>query len=603
MAVDSPSQNSVRRGVDRAPHGDRSQVNGSTGQRLSELLILLAALLVATAAMIGLGRWRPEGMVLEGIDTAGHWAWLRSPLIDGDLRFGNDYQGIIDPHLWPMHSEPLPETGMHPNPFPIGCAVALFPGVGLTHLALLHTPMGERWPADGFSKPYAVAAHWSLWLWAVVGLLLLHAWLRRHWPRDVALAAALLTWFATGAVHYTFPIILNNHSLSLAGMPLFLLLWDRWETRPTVGRALAAGVACGLLFLIRWQLALWPVVFWIATALRTDRRRLVPTLLLLPLPALLIAFVQLAGWRVIYGQWLLLPQGGDYVQWLRPMILPLLFSTHRGWITWTPLVVLGLIGLGFGWTANRPLVTRLAIGLACQLYISSVATDWHGAWGYSARRLTHATPLIAWGLAAALAWIAGAERRRLRWATAALSLLVIWNALFLYQHLHHLIPYHRALTWHELVGDKFHIAGSRARRFAVMNVMGFVDESRQAMRAGNQEAVSEALDLAGTWLARARDADPHHEDVYLAAATLAAERGDLEGTLWEYHSCLERIGVDRPQILTSIGACHLYAGDPTGAIAYAREALTLRPDYGHAHDLIDDARDGFRDEQHELFFF
>ena len=126
------------------------------------------------------------------------------------------------------------------------------------------------------------------------------------------------------------------------------------------------------------------------------------------------------------------------------------------------LVAVGLFGLGLGLRGHGRLATCLALGLLCQLYISSVATDWHGAWGFCARRLTHATPVIAWGVAVVLGRLARGDRRRLFWATAALSPLVLWNALFLYQVYHHLIPYHRALTWHELIGDKFHIAASRA---------------------------------------------------------------------------------------------------------------------------------------------
>jgi hypothetical protein len=576
-------------------------VSESSSHRIVDSLALIAVLLGVTGVMMITGLWQTRLMELQGVDAAGHWAWLRSTLLDGDLEFGNDYQGIMEPHLWPAHSEPIAETGHHANPFPIGCALGLLPLFLVTHLLLLTTSLGAHFPADGFSLPYGVAAFWSMWLWAAVGLLLTHAWMRRHWPRGVAFSATLLVWFATGAIHYTFPIVLNNHSLALLTMPLLLLTWSRWEERPSAGRAIVAGLACGLLFLTRWQLALWPVVLWLGTALsRGERPR---TLWVLPLPALALALPQLAAWGVIYGQWLTLPQGESYIQWHRPMVHLLLFSTWRGWITWTPIAAVGLVGLGLGLRHNRRLSTLLLIGLALQLYVSSIVTDWHGAWGYAARRLTHATPVLAWGVAMTLTQVSAGKRARLHLATWSLRLLVLWNALFLIQQWNHLIPYHRPLTWHELIGDKFHLAASLERRFAVRSVVAAIDHIGEARAAGDEEGMREGFAQGAHWLTRARDADPNHEDVYLAAAMLAIEASDLNGAMREYQTCLDRLDVDRPQILTSMGVCLLYMGHPREAAQHAAMALEIRPGYADAQRLLEDAIDGRRDERHRLFFF
>ena len=174
----------------------REAASETPSHRIADSLILIAILLGVTGLMMITGLWQTRLMEIQGVDAAGHWAWLRSVLLDGDLLFGNDYQGVMEPHLWPAHSEPIPETGHHANPFPIGCALGLLPLFLVTHLLLLVTPLGASFPADGFSLPYGVAAFWSMWLWAAGGLLLTHAWMRRHWPRGVALSATLLVWFA-----------------------------------------------------------------------------------------------------------------------------------------------------------------------------------------------------------------------------------------------------------------------------------------------------------------------------------------------------------------------------------------------------------------------
>jgi tetratricopeptide (TPR) repeat protein len=285
------------------------------------------------------------------------------------------------------------------------------------------------------------------------------------------------------------------------------------------------------------------------------------------------------------------------------MVHLLLFSLQRGWVTWTPLGLIGVIGWFFGRGRSQRIVTLALIGFALQLYMSSVVTDWHGAWGYAARRLTHATPLIAWGIAALLVALSGGHGRRLVWATAVLSLFAVWNALFLFQVYHHLIPYHRALTWHEFFSDKFHLAVSQERRRDVLEVMEQASLGRAAREQGDEDSAMMHYRHGEMFLSFARSADPRHEDVYLAAAALALERGDRLRAFQEYEACLRDIGADRPQILTSMGVCALYAGDAELAAGLAREALAERPGYARAANLVEDARDGRRDAEHPYFFY
>jgi tetratricopeptide (TPR) repeat protein len=123
------------------------------------------------------------------------------------------------------------------------------------------------------------------------------------------------------------------------------------------------------------------------------------------------------------------------------------------------------------------------------------------------------------------------------------------------------------------------------------------------MQAGDRVEAAKILDLGERWLHAAQREDPDHEDVYLAAASLAMEQGDVLGALSEYQACLDQLGVDRPQILTSMGACALYGGRPDLATEFARRALAIAPNYADAQRLLDDARDGVRDESHRLWFY
>ena len=60
---------------------------------------------------------------------------------------------------------------------------------------------------------------------------------------------------------------------------------------------------------------------------------------------LLVFMPQLAAWQVIYGELLITPQGGGFMKWTDPAIGSVLFSLNHGLFTWTPAVVLAVIGI------------------------------------------------------------------------------------------------------------------------------------------------------------------------------------------------------------------------------------------------------------------
>jgi hypothetical protein len=109
-------------------------------------------------------------------------------------------------------------------------------------------------------------------------------------------------------------------------------------------------------------------------------------------------------WKRLYGQFLTVPQGGGFLVWTRPRIWSILFSTFNGLFSWTPICLLGVLGLfpGIRDPGTRRASCLLLILFLLQLYVNSAVFDWHGSWGFGMRRFMDCLPIFVLGISSLL---------------------------------------------------------------------------------------------------------------------------------------------------------------------------------------------------------
>jgi len=229
---------------------------------------------------------------------------------------------------------------------------------------------------------------------------------RRDW------ACWLVTVFllpSTSLGYYAFQPM--SHVAAFCAGALFLYVW--WHAKDTNGvlRWMGAGAAMSLLTLCRWQdilfvaipltyeiLGLWfspqggprPFFSW-----GWFRARAMATV-----TATVVFIPQMLEWRAIYGGYLLNPQRSDYFDFPPQHIDEVLFSSFHGWFIWTPITLVGIIGLLFiGLRAMPRLVGPILVALALEVgLIGSIRFSYHNDTSFSIRMLTTCSSLIAIGL-------------------------------------------------------------------------------------------------------------------------------------------------------------------------------------------------------------
>ena len=136
------------------------------------------------------------GLVIYG-NGLGYYAWLRSPLIDHDWDFDNEFDEYPVPGSYVPPSAYRTETGRRANQWSIGPACVWAWSVVPGHFLLKASEL--PWPANGYSLPYQFLVGGMSLLVSWAALLLLYG-ICRHYarPRRAALAVALLTLAPNG---------------------------------------------------------------------------------------------------------------------------------------------------------------------------------------------------------------------------------------------------------------------------------------------------------------------------------------------------------------------------------------------------------------------
>jgi hypothetical protein len=357
-----------------------------------------------------------------GGDGNQYYILLRSPLVDLDLDFDDDFAGLGAAPVISVQGEST-------SRMPIGTAVAWSPPFVVAHAcAWIASVVGLPVRADGFGPLYQGTVTSATYVYVFAALVGLEAYLRRRHGRAIALLAVLATLLATPLLYYATANPSMSHGVQAAAGTLFVLLWLWAREGDDPRRWLFAGLAGGLVCVVRPQdavLLAMPLLDLLArgrSALRTG-----PAFLLGPA---VLGALQLAVWLHLYGLGFAhVISGQSYVGETGAYPVDLLLSARHGLFTWTPLYLASV----FGWIlrARRDAWTAAlfatAFGLA--VYVNGSMQDWWGSESFGQRRMLGLTPLFALGCAETLAFL---RRRPLVLPALCLAGLAFWNLQLAY---------------------------------------------------------------------------------------------------------------------------------------------------------------------------
>jgi len=386
--------------------------------QLQQRVIVAVTVLIAVVYLFGTAFSSGLSKPLVQGDARSYFAYLPSMVLDHDLDLTNQFEVLRPEGGDPRYPFGVGQNGYAASVFPVGPALLWLPGY-LPGLAL--DAIARQLGFDTGPLGYGLFAAWGCALaaifWVGVGAELSRRLAREVVATRYALPAALLVWFGTPALYYSMIAPLYSHAVAWFAAALTTWLgWCAFRHQDVAWRWFAAGAAGGLLIAIRLQDA--PVV-------------LVPLGLAVMaadgLPALGRALAAMAGggvvgylpqaytWYALHGE--IIPRHGLGAP--RPFALgrlyDILFSTgYEGWLSWTPLAAVALVGLvlivrGPFPAAERNVAVSALFAVAGLVLIDVIHPYGQGA-AFGARRYVTVTPLLIVGIAGAIAWCVSKPR-------------------------------------------------------------------------------------------------------------------------------------------------------------------------------------------------
>lgn len=402
-------------------------------------LVVLALVAVAGAFVArGSGRWLdgwratlvlagalafPDVYAALGGDGYEYYVYARSAMLDRDLDFANDFQGLG------ARPATTPEGGVTSR-VPFGQALVWAPFVLLTHAGVrVASALGALVTPDGFSAPYTAAVTAATFVLGFAALLILEALLRRRFGPRLALAAALALFYATPLHFYLVANPFMSHGTQAFVATLFAAAWLHARRRDDPWAWLWAGAAGALLAVVRAQDGVLLLVPLLDLLLRPVpcRSRLLARYLIAPALAVL---AQTLVWRGLYGpDFVRIVAEMNWVGQSEPDVLGVLLSPRHGLFTWTPLFALGALGLVAGLRRNTALCAAAILAVSLAVLVNAGLRDWWGSDSFGQRRLLVLLPALGLGVAEALALLV---RRPLLMLVPLLVVLALWNRQLAY---------------------------------------------------------------------------------------------------------------------------------------------------------------------------
>ena len=407
----------------------------------------LLAILILFLLMVQARLWAPywDTHNVQAIltwDAMGYYIYLPAHFIYhdmGHMAFASDIMREYNPSssFYQAFQVPGGPAGMLVTKYTGGLALLWTPFFFLGHWA-------AGWlgyPQDGFSPPYQVAIAFGGLLFALLGLGLLRRVLLRYFSDVVTTLVLVLLVLGSNYFQYAVFDAAMAHNYLFTGYALLLWLTIRWHERPTRRDAFFIGLTLGLLVLIRPSEAVAAVipVLWGVGSVAAARAKLAllrtrwADVLLLALGGVLGVLPQPLYWHWATGHFLFYSYGDQHFSFLKPHIWQVLFSFRKGWLLYSPLLLLPLAGLVVLWRTNRAVAVPVLAFFLLNLWVVSAWDIWWygGSIGQRALVQSYAVLALPWG--AAIAWLLLPERRpALRAAAVVVAVLLV--DLNLFQH-------------------------------------------------------------------------------------------------------------------------------------------------------------------------
>ncbi|GAC1330149.1 MAG: hypothetical protein NVSMB17_07220 [Candidatus Dormibacteria bacterium] len=367
-------------------------------------------------------------------DGVGYFAYLPA-LFRGSFDMGPAYRDFLNAHVALDASQlhHLTAAGLPDNQFAVGSAVMGAPFYALTRLVGAVGGGGgaqtATWPPGEFA--FNVAAM----LLCLAGIVLTYRLCENIVGAGPALAATGAMALGSPLLFYTFLDSSYAHAFSVFAVAAFTCVTLQLNAARSPWWWVLAGLFAGLVAATRLQDAVYLLLLVIPLA-ALPRGRVVMKLAPLLVGTALGFAPEVVVTRLVEARWIPQAPPGMTFDFFHPHLVEFLVSSRHGLLLWSPVVVLGFVGLVLELRRRQALAGVVLAALLLQVLVNAGSNEWFAGASFGARRFVGAYPLLVLGTAMFFAHL----KPRVRKPAALVVVLAVAWSLVLAASYSYLLP-------------------------------------------------------------------------------------------------------------------------------------------------------------------
>jgi hypothetical protein len=387
-------------------------------------------------------RW--DDSVAGGGDSWGYYTYLPSLLIHQDL---NDLSEVIELRKSNFPGSVFPDNNGKDKiweatnvengriiKYTYGLSLFYLPGFLISHGYASISPEYEN---HGFSIPYIIGLYLSSLIYGLLGLFFLGKILGKYFKKGTVFLTLCIIGLGTNLLYF---LILNN----VMAHPILFFLWaviiyysDKyWKEKRNLYFYIAVA-ACSAVSIIRPSEIICFVIpfFWGGQDLLKNieyfskRSRMIIWSIFI---GMVFLFPQILYWKYSSGQWLFDSYPGENFQFLDPHLVEGLFGFKNGWLPYSPLMCLSLIGMIIMIRSTFQAKWVVAFIFMIHVYIIYSWWNWDYINGFGSRPMVELYPLLAFPMAFLIEKVRFPVLRKVGFVL--ISLFIGLNIFQMYQH-------------------------------------------------------------------------------------------------------------------------------------------------------------------------
>ncbi len=338
-------------------------------------------------------------------DVVSYYTYLPAIFVEKDITLGfitdENSKAYNEKHMYVPHKT---AEGKWVIKAAMGMAVLYAPFFLIAH-SLAHS-MGYE--ANGFSEIYQLAVLLSGLFYLIIGLFYLRKCLLLFYSEKITTLTLLAVYFGTNLLCYSTLDPAMSHEYNFCLFAVFIYYSIQWLKGPKIKYSIVLGLVLGLMVLVRplnGIFLLFPVLYGVID-LHTLKHKInlfrkhPGQCLSIALLAFLVVLPQLIYWKTVSGQYFFNSYIGERFYFLHPHIMDCLVGFRKGWLLYTPIMIMALAGIYFVAKYQKQFFVVAVVLVPLYFYVVSSWWCWWFGGSFGLRAMIDVYPLLAIALAA-----------------------------------------------------------------------------------------------------------------------------------------------------------------------------------------------------------